>query len=190
MTHLECLELLELPASATQEQIKRAYRRLAQKLHPDKHGGDEASRRQFVAVGTAYHLLVQRAQVIKSGKPMGACARCGGMGEVSVGLDGALRCRNCVALQLGGHVLPFSELIVVKCAAPLILLAAAIYFLILAFPVGHLVYLAAAFAAGLLSLVALAYTCLTVPYCVRKRDWDAVIRSQQIRNRRWGLIRG
>ena len=40
------LRLLGLPADADRDTIKRAYRRLARALHPDLHGGIDASRRR------------------------------------------------------------------------------------------------------------------------------------------------
>lgn len=45
-----------LPA-ASAEAIKQAYRRLANQLHPDKHGGDPRYEEQFKAVAAAYRVL-------------------------------------------------------------------------------------------------------------------------------------
>jgi curved DNA-binding protein CbpA len=45
-----------LPA-ASAEAIKQAYRRLANQLHPDKHGGDPRYEEQFKAVAIAYRVL-------------------------------------------------------------------------------------------------------------------------------------
>jgi curved DNA-binding protein CbpA len=50
-------EVLGVPASASAEVIKQAYRRLATQLHPDKHGGDPRYEEQFKAVATAYRVL-------------------------------------------------------------------------------------------------------------------------------------
>lgn len=50
-------QVLEVPASATAEAIKQAYRRLANQLHPDKHGGDPRYEEQFKAVAAAYRVL-------------------------------------------------------------------------------------------------------------------------------------
>lgn len=47
-------EVLGVSKSATVEEIKRAYRKLAHKYHPDKGGGDEA---KFKEVGEAYEIL-------------------------------------------------------------------------------------------------------------------------------------
>ena len=50
-------QVLGVPASASAEVIKQAYRRLANQLHPDKHGGDSRFEEQFKAVATAYRVL-------------------------------------------------------------------------------------------------------------------------------------
>lgn len=56
MTVKECYDVLELPRSATLEEVKSAYRRLAFALHPDLNSAPDASRR-FQAVNEAYVLL-------------------------------------------------------------------------------------------------------------------------------------
>jgi DnaJ-class molecular chaperone len=43
--------------SATQEEIKKAYRKLAKKLHPDLHPDDPGKKAEFQAVSAAYDLL-------------------------------------------------------------------------------------------------------------------------------------
>lgn len=50
-------QVLGVPATASAEVIKQAYRRLANQLHPDKHGGDPRHEEQFKAVATAYRVL-------------------------------------------------------------------------------------------------------------------------------------
>lgn len=53
--------ILGVDRNATDEQIKRAYRELARKLHPDRHGGSpveaEANEERFKLVNRAYEVL-------------------------------------------------------------------------------------------------------------------------------------
>jgi curved DNA-binding protein CbpA len=49
--------ILELPASATTDEIKKAYRRLAHQFHPDKKGNDPYAAAQFAEVKEAYEVL-------------------------------------------------------------------------------------------------------------------------------------
>lgn len=58
-------QVLGVPPTAPAADIKRAYRRLATELHPDKHGGDRHYEERFKAVAVAYGVLsneVARAQ--------------------------------------------------------------------------------------------------------------------------------
>ena len=48
---------LELERDATQEEIKKAYRRLARKYHPDKNQSDPHTTEKFQAVSYAYSIL-------------------------------------------------------------------------------------------------------------------------------------
>ena len=50
-------QVLGVPATAPAADIKRAYRRLATELHPDKHGGDRHYEERFKAVAVAYGVL-------------------------------------------------------------------------------------------------------------------------------------
>jgi curved DNA-binding protein CbpA len=50
-------QVLGVLPTASAEAIKQAYRRLANQLHPDKHGGDPRHEEQFKAVATAYRTL-------------------------------------------------------------------------------------------------------------------------------------
>jgi len=54
--HYEVLEL-SFGASPSDEEIKKAYKRLAKAYHPDKNGGEEAMTEKFKQVNKAYHAL-------------------------------------------------------------------------------------------------------------------------------------
>ncbi|SNR49228.1 J domain-containing protein [Hymenobacter mucosus] len=50
-------QVLGVPATATAQEIKVAYKRLAVQYHPDKHGGNALYEDLFKAVAAAYHVL-------------------------------------------------------------------------------------------------------------------------------------
>jgi hypothetical protein len=61
MTRERMLELLGLRGDATLDEIKRGYRELARRYHPDVNPGDDRAQARFRAILAAYqHLLVQR----------------------------------------------------------------------------------------------------------------------------------
>lgn len=50
-------EILGIPRTATQEEIKRAYRKLAFKYHPDRNPGDKEAEERFKEIAEAYDVL-------------------------------------------------------------------------------------------------------------------------------------
>uniref|UniRef100_A0A7S2TVW4 J domain-containing protein n=1 Tax=Lotharella oceanica TaxID=641309 RepID=A0A7S2TVW4_9EUKA len=50
-------EILELDVGASDRDIKKAYRKLSLKFHPDKNPGDEVAAKEFIRVSKAYQTL-------------------------------------------------------------------------------------------------------------------------------------
>lgn len=50
-------DVLGVSKTATADDIKKAYRKLAMKHHPDKNKGDKASEAKFKEVSAAYEVL-------------------------------------------------------------------------------------------------------------------------------------
>merc|ERR1712224_1921 len=50
-------QVLGVAQDASDEQIKKAYRKLSLKYHPDKNSGDSKAQKMFEQIGAAYELL-------------------------------------------------------------------------------------------------------------------------------------
>lgn len=50
-------KILEVPRTATQEEIKKSYRKLAMKYHPDRNKGDKTAESKFKDINEAYAVL-------------------------------------------------------------------------------------------------------------------------------------
>lgn len=57
MVYKDYYKLLELTPAASQAEIKKAYRRLALKYHPDKNFGNQLYEAKFKEILEAYHIL-------------------------------------------------------------------------------------------------------------------------------------
>jgi curved DNA-binding protein CbpA len=55
-------QILDLEVDASQEEIKKSYRLLARKYHPDKHNGDKIFEDKFKEIKDAYDVLIDPAK--------------------------------------------------------------------------------------------------------------------------------
>ncbi|MGD8451782.1 MAG: DnaJ C-terminal domain-containing protein [Phycisphaerae bacterium] len=57
MTNKDPYEILGVPRTASQDEIKRAYRRRAKETHPDHNPGDKSAEQRFKEIQAAYEVL-------------------------------------------------------------------------------------------------------------------------------------
>lgn len=50
-------QILGLPVTATEQEIKKAFRQIAKENHPDTHPGDTAAEERFKQANEAYEIL-------------------------------------------------------------------------------------------------------------------------------------
>lgn len=80
-------DLLGISKSAKQDEIKKAYRKLAMKYHPDKNPGDKEAEKKFKEINEAYDVL-KDDQKRAAYDRMGHAAFEGGMGGAGRGSSG------------------------------------------------------------------------------------------------------
>src|SRR5437773_1029475 len=56
-TKRDYYEILGVPKTATEAEIKKAYRQLALKYHPDRNPGDKEAEEKFKEAASAYEIL-------------------------------------------------------------------------------------------------------------------------------------
>src|SRR3954470_6957567 len=57
MSKLDYYKVLDVPRTATEADVKKAYRRLAMKYHPDRNPGDKDAEEKFKEAKEAYEVL-------------------------------------------------------------------------------------------------------------------------------------
>jgi len=73
-------EILEVERSSSEEEIKRSYRKLAVKFHPDKNPGDHEAEERFKELGEAYDVLMEPQKRAAYDRYGHAAFQQGGMG--------------------------------------------------------------------------------------------------------------
>jgi len=89
-TKRDYYEVLGVDKSASADEIKKAYRKLALKYHPDKNPGDKAAEEKFIEAAEAYDVLSdpdKRSRYDQFGHNMGPQGFPGGGGGYSAGFD-------------------------------------------------------------------------------------------------------
>ena len=81
-------QILGVPKTATDKEIKAAYRKLARQFHPDVNPGDKTAEDKFKDIGEAYEVLSdadKRSKYDQYGDQWRAFSQGGGGGGVSPG---------------------------------------------------------------------------------------------------------
>ena len=89
-------QVLGVAKSASEAEIKKAFRNLAKKHHPDTHAGDEAAKKRFQEISAAYDIVGDKDKRAKfdageidgSGNPRGFDPRAGGFRANPFGFGG------------------------------------------------------------------------------------------------------
>ena len=89
-------QVLGVAKSASEAEIKKAFRNLAKKHHPDTHAGDEAAKKRFQEISAAYDVIGDKdkrakfdaGEIDASGNPRGFDPRAGGFRGNPFGFGG------------------------------------------------------------------------------------------------------
>ena len=89
-------QVLGVAKSASETEIKKAFRGLAKKHHPDTHAGDESAKKRFQEISAAYDILGDKdkrakfdaGEIDASGNPRGFDPRAGGFHGSPFGFGG------------------------------------------------------------------------------------------------------
>src|SRR5438093_8370209 len=117
MAEKDYYQILGVKKTATEEEIKKAYRALAKKYHPDKNKGNKEAENKFKEISEAYAVLSdkeKRTQYDRLGAE--AFAFGGGGANPFAGFDfsqftgGARRARGGRGASAGGFTDIFSDL--------------------------------------------------------------------------------
>jgi DnaJ-class molecular chaperone len=89
-------QVLGVAKSASEAEIKKAFRNLAKKHHPDTHPGDETAKKRFQEISSAYDIVgdkdkrakLDAGEIDASGNPRGFDPRAGGFRANPFGFGG------------------------------------------------------------------------------------------------------
>ncbi len=89
-------QVLGVAKSASDAEIKKAFRNLAKKHHPDTHSGDETAKKRFQEISAAYDIVGDKdkrakfdaGEIDASGNPRGFDPRAGGFRANPFGFGG------------------------------------------------------------------------------------------------------
>jgi len=102
-------EILEISKNATQEEIGKAFRHLAQKYHPDRNPGNSEAEAKFKRINEAYQVLSNSADRAAYDTSLAECPVCWTHQVIQTG-GNYWRCRHC-GCQFDIVGVPLSETI-------------------------------------------------------------------------------